>query len=60
MKIEYITTFAFDDGDKTVDENLTKEELLKIIKYLCEDRQRITEYFERNLRVERLFRKVGI
>jgi hypothetical protein len=34
MKTPMINTFMFEDGQKVVDDNLTKEELLKVIEFL--------------------------
>ena len=42
--MEYITSFEFNNGRKTVDANLTKEELLTIIDWLSNQIENEKQY----------------
>ena len=57
-EMETISYFQFNDGDKKVDENLSKTELLQVIDFLSEEIKRQEERRLRDIRMEKLFSMV--
>ena len=57
-KIKYITYFEFNNGRKTVDANLTKEELLTVIDWLADQIEWEKKYHKMTLNLLGNLRRV--